>query len=438
MVRQEEQIAKAIEEKIKIDNEALALLNGKLIAEVARAEGAQRVLREHEKAVLLLKQAEENECELLLLETQAKEVATAKLETIVELKIVAQQRVEAELMAARGIEIQLKAEKDATAAAVAQAEIAEYARQAAKTREAQDKQYSLKEEEQLKADQSAVQGFDHKLELINERIKIARQQAQLILDGCLVEEKKLQLENAVLLAERERVSIEQRATDALEKRLALQMELTQTATLRLQTENRAISEISLRMETELKAIEADNARIILEVAAREIIEAQLIVTEKIVSAAKMKEENEVRGLRMAKLRAEAEARAAQAESDAFQAHTYANQLALQRLEVAENLQIFIDERVKDEKFYLELGLKKCDAEKREGNLAKVRLEAEKNYLNEVEMRISAESQAVLVTNQRQIAEQLLRLAALDKWSLEKQTVLGLKPAGVEFCINVIH
>jgi hypothetical protein len=67
------------------------------------------------------------------------------------------------------------------------------------------------------------------------------------------------------------------------------------------------------------------------------------------------------------------------------------------------------------------------------------MEAEKNYLAEVEMRISAENQAMLVTNQRQIAEQLVRLGALDKCKTEKQTVLGLKSAGgPEYSVSKIH
>jgi len=40
----------------------------------------------------------------------------------------------------------------------------------------------------------------------------------------------------------------------------------------------------------------------------------------------VKQENEVKVLQMAKLRADAEAQAAQAESDALQAHKYADQL----------------------------------------------------------------------------------------------------------------
>ena len=67
----------------------------------------------------------------------------------------------------------------------------------------------------------------------------------------------------------------------------------------------------------------------------------------------------------------------------------------------------------------------------ERNMARDRVLTKQNFLNEVEARIAAEKQAALVTNQRQIAEQLLRQAALAKWKSEKQTVMALKP-GMEF------
>lgn len=382
-------------------------------------------MHQREEAIRLLNQAESEEKELLMLENQAKQIALGRIESVRDLKIVAQQRVDVEMLAAQGIEIQLKAEKEALDAENSRVEIVALATQAANTRAAQDNQYAEQAAQSLQADQIAAQEFDHKLALINNRIELSEQRARLLIEECLAEESKLALDTAVMKADRERVEAEKMAMEALNKRLILDAELTQAASLRLQTENQAISEISLRMETELKAIEADNARIVLEVAAREILEAQLLTTEEVVAKAKVKEEIEIRSLRMSKLRADSEAQAAQAESEVLQAHDYANQLAQERIVTAQNLQQYIDERVRDELFYLELEQKKCAAEMLERDSAKARMEAEQRYLEEVEKRISAEIKATLVTNQRQIAEQLVQYAALDKWKTEKQTVLSL-------------
>ena len=199
----------------------------------------------------------------------------------------------------------------------------------------------------------------------------------------------------------------------------------------LKVENEAIAEISLRMEIEQKTIDADNIRIAQEVAVKEIVAAKLAITEDMIAAAKLKEEAAVNSLRVAKLRAEAEAEAAQAESDLVQAHIYASQLASQRVITAQNLQKCIAERIRDEAFYLELDKKIYEAEMTERNMARDRVLTKQNFLNEVEARIAAEKQAALVTNQRQIAEQLLRQAALAKWKSEKQAVMALKP-GMEF------
>jgi hypothetical protein len=126
---------------------------------------------------------------------------------------------------------------------------------------------------------------------------------------------------------------------------------------------------------------------------------------------------------------------AQSESDLLHAHRYANQLALQRAEAAKNLQNYIDERIQDEQFYLELEQKKCESEIVERDLAKERVMAKKRYLTEVESRITAEKQAALVSNQRQIAEQLLRQAALATWQNEKQLVKSIKPAAYQVSMS---
>ena len=68
---------------------------------------------------------------MLQLEVQAKHVAQGRIDSVRELKVAAQQRVDVELLAASGIEIQLKAEKKAIAAASRHTEIAAVAKQAA-------------------------------------------------------------------------------------------------------------------------------------------------------------------------------------------------------------------------------------------------------------------------------------------------------------------
>ncbi len=433
---QEEKIFNVIQDKIDTDKKALSLLEGKLIAEIARAEGAKRVLQQRQETLTLLLQAELEEKELMLFESQAKNIAQGKIESVRELKITVQKRVEVELLAALGIEMQLHAEEEALSAASSHVEISALAKQAAEGKFKKENEYAQQAERNLIADQIAEQELDHKLQLINERIKLAEKNAGLLLAERLAEEQKLALDNAVFIAEAERIEIEKEAVDALNKRLLLQDNLTILAQQHLQAENCAIEEISMRMETELKAIDSDNARISLEAGAREIMEAQLRVTEEIVSAAKKRGENEVIALRMAKLRAESEAQAAQAESDLMQAHTYANKLANQRKVAAQNLQKFIDERVQDEQFYLELEQRKCDAEVRECSLAKSRVEAGQRCLNEIEARIAVEKQAELISNQRQIAEQLMRQLAQAKWKSEKQAVLDLH-SGLEAHIKLM-
>ncbi len=422
---QEEKISHVIQDKIDTDKEALSLLEGRLIAEIARAEGAKRVLQQRQDALTLLHQAELEEKELMLLESQVKNIAQGRIESVRELKIAAQKRVEVELLAARGIEIQLHAEEEALSAASSQAEISALAKQAADARLKKENEYAKQAERNLISDKIAEQKIDKKLQLINQRIKLAEQNVGLMLAECLAEEQNLALEKSVFIAEKERIKIEKEAVNALSKRLILQENLSVLAKKRLQTENCAIAEISMRMEVELKAIDSDNARIVLEAGAREIMEAQLRVTEEIVTTAKKREVNEVLALRKAKSLAESEAQAAQAESDLMHAYTYASKLANLRSVAAQNLQKLIDERVRDEEFYLELEQKKCDAKMREGLLAKTRVEAEQRCLNEIEARITAEKQAELITNQRQIAEQLMRKLAQDKWKIEKKAVLDL-------------
>jgi hypothetical protein len=125
---------------------------------------------------------------------------------------------------------------------------------------------------------------------------------------------------------------------------------------------------------------------------------------------------------MAKVRAESEAKAAQTESDLLQAHTKANQLAQQRIVTAQNLKLYVEERVQDELSLLELERKNCDAQQGERNVANARRVAEQQLLEEVEKRIYAENQARVSANQRIIAEQLVCQTALDKWKGDKQSV----------------
>ena len=587
---QKERIENALKERNIFDKEALALLEGKLIAETARADGARSLAQERAEAIAILKQVEIEESELLECEQQAKLIAQGRINAIKELKFFAQKKVDVEILAARGIEIQLQAEEEAVMVANKHAEISAVASLAADTRATQDKIYTQQTMQQLEADTLAISEFDQKLELINQRIIGAEQYANLRVAECLIEEEKFELEHAVMTASRERIAteamiveeinskltleenfrsisqlqlkveneavvaislrieIEQKKIDADNTRIAQEATVTEivaaelavaedmfaAATLKeeaavnslrvaklraeaeaeavqaesdlvqahihasklanqrvivaqnlLKVENEAIAEISLRMEIEQKAIDADNIRIAQEAAIKEIVAAKLVVTEDMIAAAKLKEEAAVNSLRVAKLRAEAEAEAAQAESDLVQSHIYASQLASQRVITAQNLQkciaeriqdetlreenlladaeaeaaqtesdllqahIYasqlvsqrviaaqnlqkcIDERIQDEAFYLELDKKIYEAEMTERNMARDRVLRKQNFLNEVEARIAAEKQAALVTNQRQIAEQLLRQAALAKWKSEKQTVMALKP-GMEF------
>lgn len=423
--KHEAQIAEALATQIRHDKESLSLLNGKLIAETARAEGAKQVVLHHEEAIACLKQAELEESEVIRLEMQAKQIAHDRIDSVQALKVAAQQRVAIELLATQGIETQLKAEHEAVMIAKNREKIARAAKQAADDKIAYEKEFAEQSERSIEQDSLAVKQFDHHLQLINDRIKIAEQQAFLMGKSCLAEEQKLALETAVVDSERERISIENSAIDALNKKLALEQALLKTAKLRRYTENKAIAEISIRMDVELKAIEADNARITLEVAATEILEAQLRVEEELVASAKIREETEMHTLRVAKLRADSEAQAIQAEAELLQAHTYANKLAQQHYQTARNLQQFIDERINDERFYLELENKVCAAEMQRRNAIKSRKESEQHYLEEVEKRIVAENQVALVSNQHQIAEHRARQVALNKWKSEKQALLDM-------------
>ena len=430
--RFDEEITRVLAEKISSDKEALSLLEGKLIAETARAEGARRLVQDRAGTLSLLKQAELEEIELSQCEIQTKKIAQDRIVSVENLKIVAQQRVEVELLAARGIEIQLKAEQDAVDAANKHTEQAKLAKQAADARSILENEHSIKAAQQLAVDELIAKEIDIKLDLINQRIQIAEQQVKLLVETRQAEENKLELENAVLITRHERIEKEQKAIEVFNEKLLIEEKLCKLAQLKIQAENDAIDTISQRMEAEQQAIDADNARFELEARAKEIFVAQLKVTEEIVVAAKLKEECEISVLRMSKFRAEAETQAAQAESDLIQAHKYANKLALKREVAARDLKVIVDERVLDEQFYLELDHKIFQAEVNEHNLTKDRVQAKQRYLAEVEARISAEKQAALVSSQRQIAEQLLRQSALEKSNKEKQILMALKPNTLVF------
>lgn len=426
-LKQNEQISAALNEKNKNDKIALSLLEAKSIAEMSRTEGTNKLIEERKKSILLTQQLEKEEQELFQLESSAKRLIEEKIENVNRLKLAAQQRVEEEMLAAQGIQFQLKAEEEAIAKAKKHAEISEKAIQAAALCTAQEQKLTQRAEQELKNNEIATHEFDQKLILINERIQIAEKLAKLRISERMHEDKKLQEESKVANVIKERIATEKSAIHALNKKLSLESDLRQVAALQIKIENDAIAAISLRMETEQKSIDTDNIRITQETTKTEILAAQIKVDEEIILEEKKKEQISMIALRSSKFRAKAEAKAAQAESELHQAHKYATQLAQSRFDTAQNLQQFIDERIQDEQFYLELERRKCEVEMLERNLAKDRREAKQRYLTEIESRIAAEKQAALVTSQRQIAEQLLRQTALDKWKMEKDVIQSLKP-----------
>jgi hypothetical protein len=237
---------------------------------------------------------------------------------------------------------------------------------------------------------------------------------------------RLETESYVINEISIRMDLELKAVEAGNERIQLEISTKEMIAAQLNIANEILAnEISIRMDLELKAVEADNERIQLEISTKEMIAAQLSIANEILAAEKLKNDREVVSLQIAKLRLATETDVAQAEAETLQAHSYANQLAHQRIEAAKNLQQYIDERVRDEQHYLALNLKRGDIELQERNAALARLDAEQGYFAEIEKRIAAENKAALVMNQRQIAEQLATQAAQRKWKMEKQTVLSL-------------